>query len=391
MTHTFGIPLAAVLLAGMSNPSAWAAQLDAPLEQQDLFVSGTGGYHTYRIPALLTTRRGSVLAFCEGRKLGRSDAGDIDLLRRRSSDGGKTWSAQQVIWDDSTNTCGNPCAVLDEQTGVVWLLLTHNLGGDKEDAIIRRTAVGTRTVWVCRSDDEGVSWSKPVEIAASVKDSTWSWYATGPGIGIQLRHGLQRGRLVIPCDHSYELDNTGSKETAQGSHVIFSDDHGKTWQRGGVVRPNMDECQVVELADGRGTLLLNMRSYAGRRRRAESVSHDGGLTWSAPQDQPQLIEPVCQASLMRYSWPVDGDVSRLLFSNPADAKHRRSMTVRLSRDECKTWPDSRVLHDGPAAYSCLAKLPDGRVACLYECGRSNAYERITFAAFGLTELCNGAR
>jgi sialidase-1 len=151
----------------------------------------------------------------------------------------------------------------------------------------------------------------------------------------------------------------------------------------------VNECQVVERADGQGTLLLDMRSYAGRSRRAQAVSPDGGRTWSAPQDHAELIEPVCQASLVRYSWPERGARSRLLFSNPADEKRRRSLTVRLSEDEGQTWPVSRVLHAGPAAYSCLARLPDGRIGCLYECGQTNANEKITLAVLELKWLTTG--
>lgn len=378
----------ALALAAWSNLLAGAGTREAALEKQDLFVSGTSDYHTYRIPALLATRKGTVLAFCEGRKLGRSDSGDIDLLMRRSADGGQTWGAQQVIWDDGLNTCGNPCPVLDEKTGTIWLLLTHNRGDDNERDIKLHTARGTRTVWVCRSTDNGKTWSRPVEITRDTKDPAWGWYATGPGVGIQIRHGPHQGRLVIPCDHSYDdpQGNLRGMPVEYGSHVIYSDNHGKSWKLGGVIRPKVNECQVVELADGQGTLLLDMRAYFGRSRRAQSISRDGGLTWLSPQDQPELIEPVCQASLIRYAWPARREPGRLLFSNPADEKRRRAMTVRLSQDDGKTWPVDRVLHEGPAAYSCLAKLRDGRAACLYERGVTNANERITFAAFSLDWL-----
>jgi sialidase-1 len=171
-----------------------------------------------------------------------------------------------------------------------------------------------------------------------------------------------------------------------GAHVIFSDDHGKSWELGGIIRPKVNECQVVELADGKGSLLLDMRAYFGRSRRAQSISRDGGLTWTAPQDHPELIEPVCQASMIRHEWSRGDNSGVLLFSNPADEKRRIKMTVRLSEDEGKTWPVSRVLHEGPAAYSCLAKLSDGRAACLYERGVTNAYERITLAAFDVNWL-----
>ena len=359
-----------------------------PLEQTEVFVSGTEGYHTYRIPAIIATPKGALLAFCEGRKSSAGDSGDIDLLLKRSTNGGKSWTAQTVVWDDGPNTCGNPCAVVDQQTGDIWLLLTHNLGADTEARIKVGTSKASRTVWVCHSRDDGRTWSPPAEITSQVKDPAWGWYATGPGVGIQIKSGAHQGRLVIPCDHSYDAAATGSSEAKIefGSHVIFSDDHGATWKLGGVIRPKVNECQVVELADGQGTLLLNMRSYQGSHRRAEATSRDGGLTWTPPSDHAELIEPVCQASFLRLTWPGEHSASQLLFSNPADEKRRRNFTVRLSRDDGKTWPVTRTLHEGAAAYSCLVALPDGKIGCLYERGETNAYERISFAAFTLDWL-----
>ncbi|HWG44353.1 MAG TPA: CocE/NonD family hydrolase [Gemmataceae bacterium] len=341
------------------------------LEQAPVFLSGRDGYHTYRIPSLLVTKKGTLLAFCEGRKKGGGDAGDIDLLLKRSFDGGKTWAKTQVVWDDGENTCGNPCPVVDQRTGTIWLLLTHNLGHDTEAMILDGTSKGTRTVWVMRSDDDGATWSKPVEITRDVKKRDWTWYATGPGVGIQLK----TGRLVIPCDNHL----AGSK--VQQSHVIISDDAGKTWKLGGVVGPQCDESQVVELRDG--SLLLNMRSYRRENRRLIAISKDGGDTFSKPVADPQLIEPVCQASILRYA----GERGGILFSNPASTK-REKMTVRLSRDEGKTWSNARVLHDGPSAYSCLAVLPNGTIACLYERGDRSAYETITFARCSLDGLAD---
>jgi sialidase-1 len=347
----------------------------AEIEKVDVFVSGKDTYHTYRIPAALVTPKGAVLAFCEGRKAGRSDAGNIDLLLKRSDDGGKTWSASQVVWDDADNTCGNPCPVVDRKTGTIWLLLTHNLGKDTEAMILDRKSKGTRTVWVSKSTDDGVTWSKPSEITKDVKDPKWTWYATGPGCGIQTKSG----RLVIPCDHYVE----GSK--ARHSHTIYSDDGGATWKLGGAAQEKTNECQVAERADG--SLVLNMRSYHGKNRRAVATSKDGGLTWSDVTLDDALIEPTCQASLLRY--PVkDDNKDRLLFSNPASTK-REKMTVRLSLDGGETWPASRLLHAGPAAYSALAILPDGIVGCLYECGEKSAYERIVFARFPLDWLADG--
>lgn len=348
-------------------------------EQTNLFVSGQQGYHTFRIPSLVVTKKGTVLAFCEGRRSSRSDSGDIDLVLKRSLDGGKTWQPMQTVADDGLNTMGNPCPVVDRDTGTIWLLMTRNLGEDHEGKIKDGTSKGSRECWVLESDDDGVTWSKPVEITKTTKAADWTWYATGPGCGIQLR----TGRLLIPCDHAL------ADSKLFRSHVIYSDDYGRSWKLGGVIGDHVNECQVVELTDG--TLLMNMRNYAtdaDKKRvhhRTVATSADGGLTWSKPKPDPALIEPVCQAAFLRYTAPPASDKNRLLFSNPASTQ-RIKMTVRLSYDEGKTWPVAKELHAGPSAYSALAVLPDMSIACLYERGEKHAYETITFARFTLEWL-----
>ena len=356
------------LLLVLSLPALAA---DPAVEEQTLFEAGEGGYHTYRIPSLITTKGGVVLAFCEGRKNNRGDAGDIDLLVRRSTDGGKTWGKVQVVWDEVDNTCGNPCPVVDQKTGTVWLLMTHNLRTDTEAKIVSGKGTGTRTVWLIQSTDDGATWDKPSEITKDVKKPGWTWYATGPGVGIQLKSG----RMLIPCDHKADGGKT------RGSHVIYSDDAGKTWKIGGVVGPECNECQAAELTDGR--VMLNMRAFRKTNRRLVATSADGGRTFAEPADDAALVEPVCQASLIRLP-----DKGGLAFSNPASTR-REKMTIRLSLDDGKTWPHSRLLYAGPSAYSCLTVLPDGRVGCLYERGEKDPYGRIVLARFPREWLAAG--
>lgn len=348
-------------------------KLATMLDQVEVFRAGDDGYHTFRIPSVIVTQKGTVLAFCEARKYGSGDSNDIDLVLKRSSDNGKTWGNLEVVWDDGGNTCGNPCPVIDQTTGTIWLLLTHNLGEDRERAIVQGKSAGTRTAWVSQSGDDGMTWSKPVEITQDVKKKNWTWYATGPGVGIQLRNG----RLVVPCD------NKEAETDRHQSHVIYSDDHGATWTLGAPVGPGCNECQVVELADGR--LMLNMRSYRGNNRRLVAYSKDKGNTWTPPEVDATLIEPVCQASLLRLSESGGDSETQLLFSNPASVKRER-MTVRLSMDDGETWPVARRLHEGPSAYSSLTILSDATLGCLYERGEKSPYEKITFARFTLEWL-----
>jgi sialidase-1 len=345
-------------------------------------VSGAEGFATFRIPAITVNGAGQLLAICEGRKHGGGDAGDIDTVFKISQDGGKTWGKLGVIWDDGANTCGNPCVVRDAEAGVIWLLNTWNRGDDHEGQIINQTSKNTRRVFASSSKDDGRTWSKAREITADVKLTNWTWYATGPGAGIQLQRGPHKGRLVIPCDHI----EAGTKRYY--SHVIYSDDHGQTWKLGGTTPSDqVNECEVVELADG--ALLLNMRSYdSTKKARQCALSRDGGGTWAQQHIVPELMDPICQASIRRLSWPEGGKPGAVVFANAASPRRER-MTVRASFDEGRTWPVSRRLSPQPEAYSCLVALPDGVIGLLYETGPKHPYEGVVFAAFTLDWLKAG--
>lgn len=350
--------------------------LDAS-KQVNVFTRGADGYHTYRIPSVIVTKAGTLLAFCEARKNGRGDAGNIDLVVKRSRDGGRTWGRMQVLWDDAGNTCGNPCPVVDRSTGRIVLLMTWNRGDDHESRIIARTSKDFRRPYVCASDDDGITWSKPMDLSKTCRDADWGWYATGPGVAIQLTRGPHKGRLVCPANHS----SLKYRDHKYASHVIFSDDGGKSWRRSEPIRPGCNESQVVELADG--ALMMNMRAYAPRGRRMVAISKDGGATWTQAVPRNDLPEPTCQASFLRYTTEADGGRNRLLFSNPPTRRGRERMTVKLSYDEGKSWPVSRLVHLGGGAYSCLTVLPDRTIGLLYE---KNGYKTITFARFPLDWL-----
>ncbi len=344
-----------------------------------LWQQGQDNYNGYRIPSLIVTTAGTLLAFCEGREGG--DSGDIDLLIKRSTDNGTTWSRQQIVWDHGKNTCGNPCPVVDQQSGRIWLFMTWNLGEDVESQIIRKESKDTRRVFLCFSDDDGLTWSEPVEVTETCKDASWGWYATGPGIGIQLTQGKYSNRLIIPANHSYDdPDGTiADGPFGHGAHALISDDYGKTWRKSQPIRPGCNESQIVELSDG--TLMMNMRSYNNKGCRAVSKSTDGGETWLKIWHDTTLVESRCQASILRYG-DYNGN-NLILFSNPAVKENRKRMTVRGSRDNGNSWSEKLVIYKGFAAYSCLTRLPDGQIGLLYEHADNGKprYHQIRFVRF----------
>ncbi len=334
-----------------------------------VYEGGKDGYHTYRIPALVVTAEGTLLAFCEGRKSSASDEGDIDLLVKRSEDGGKTWSEQMTVHEeggDAPITIGNPCPIVDEN-GTIHLPFTHN----------------NKRLFYTKSTDDGLTWSEPMEHTGILDgfDYPLVRIATGPGHGIQ----MSTGRLIAPVwvsDRERRDVNKNVTNRRYQSGIIYSDDAGVTWHTGGLVPPTirrLNEAMVIERRDG--SLFLNMRAY-GSGYRATSVSKDAGVTWCEPVLETDLPCPTCQASMIKLT---DREV---LFANPAvtvDGKvsgaNRRNLTVRLSTDEGRTWKYSHELDPGRAGYSDLAVAKDGTIFCLYECGEERYNQRLTIARF----------
>ena len=340
----------------------------------DVFVGGKDGYPAYRIPSVITTTRGSLLAFAEGRAT-LHDHAENDIVMKRSTNGGTTWSALQVIHEDGTNCLSNPTAVIVRQSGRVLMMYQRYAKGFDE----HKAAPGLDGPRICRtflqhSDDDGLTWSRPREITAQVKRPTVvTSTAAGPGIGIQLARGRHAGRILMP----FNQGPFGKWKV----YAAISDDGGETWRYGQTADEGApgfaNEVQFVELSDG--TVMLNARNQGGGEKiRKVALSQDGGETWSITRHDRALVEPVCQGSILRHASGSDVSATVILFSNPGTQAARTNGTIRLSRDEGRTWPVSRVLYPGSFAYSCLASLPDGSAACLFERDRTS---KITFARF----------
>jgi sialidase-1 len=390
------VGFAAALAAGVtaSTSPAWGTSTQHPrCETSVPYASGTDGYSAFRIPAVIATKSGALLAFAEGRLTGPGDAGNIDTVVKRSTDGGCTWGPLHVVQDSGPDTSGNPVPVVTTG-GRVVLLTTYNAGTATETAILRGevTAEQSRRVFVQYSDDGGGTWSAPREITADTKLANWRWYATGPMHGIQLIRGPHAGRLVVPANHSVAppagSTDLGSEAKYYGGHSLYSDDDGETWHIGYVDDNtdgyiNVNETTAAELADGR--VYFNTRDQNGTApgNRADAYSLDGGQSLQLPfRPQDTIAGPVVEGSVLQLSGPD----APLLYSGPADPANRAVMTIRVSRDGGATWQAALALSGLPAAYSDLVQVDAGTVGVLYETGNFGANETITFRRVAVRDL-----
>ncbi|MHC4754378.1 MAG: sialidase family protein [Planctomycetota bacterium] len=305
--------------------------------QVDVFKAGELGYKEFRIPSLVVTKSGTILAFTEAGWTS-ADAGDRDIKLRRSTDGGRTWTKEiELILDRGKSRCGSPATIVEAKTGRIHLI----------------TAVDSKEALHSFSDDDAVTWSELEKITYVFEKFKprydWTGFDTGPAKGIELSRGKFKGRFIQPMWLT-------KNNKAYRSGVIYSDDRGVTWKSGGLVREaelNTNECSVYEAADG--TLWMNTQ---------------------------------CLASTLRYSWPEEGR-GRVLFANPADERSRVNMTVRMSYDDGRSWPVAKQIYAGPSAYSCMVRMPNGDIGLLYECGEKYKYEKMAFTRFTLGWLTEG--
>lgn len=367
----FAMMLAAVPAAATGAKSSGSRGL----KQIDLAEYGSGGYPQYRIPALTVTNKGTLLAGYDGRPSMADLPSNITNLVRRSTDGGKSWKPAKIVRSaPAPKGFGDPSFIVDRDTGRIFVFysagvnegfLGSKTGTDPTDPDVQQTDYSY-------SDDDGRTWHSR-RITAQIKNPKWNGIFAASGEGIQVKRGTYAGRLV----QQYVIMIDGGEYAASA----YSDDHGKNWTMGKPVGPGMNENKVVELSDG--TLMLNVRAAPHR---LVAYSHDGGATWSKPKPDKQQADPSDNGSIIRYApnaKPSNPQSHWLLLSNNDDSELRRNLTVKMSCDDGKTWPISRVVDPGSAGYSTLTKLSSGKVGLFYE---RDGYRHMTYTSFGLKWL-----
>ncbi len=347
---------------------------------------GNDGSAAFRIPGLITTSKGTLISVYDIRwRSSRDLQDDIDVGISRSLNKGQTWLPMQKVMDmdewgglpQDQNGIGDPCILLDEKTGRIWIvgLWAH---GKPATATWNSSGPGmtpaeTGQFMLTYSDDDGITWSEPINITSQVKKPEWYLFFQGPGMGITMKDGT----LVFPAQFK-------DKDKMPHSTIIFSKDHGQTWQVGTGARSNTTEAQVAEVEPG--ILMLNMRDNRGGSR-AVSITRNMGKTWEEhPSSRSALREPICMASLIKVDASCNStgkDI--LLFSNPDSEKERHNMTIKVSFDGGLTWPkENQVLLDEGYGwgYSCLSMIDRETVGILYEGSGS----QLCFQAILLNDL-----
>lgn len=359
--------------------------------QTPVFVSGTEGFKSFRIPAIVKASNGDLLAFAEGRVAGSGDFGDIDIVMKRSQDDGKSWSAIQTVAAYDNLQAGNPAPVFDQSDPAYpqgRLFLFYNTGNNHENEV--RKGKGLREVWYKTSTDQGKTWSEPVNITLMTHrpnqpkvnpkynfKEDWRSYANTPGHAMQFTTGKFKGRIYIAANHS--AGDPKPKSTDYQAHGFYSDDHGKTFRISEDISfEGSNEATAAEISGGR--LLFNSRNQKGDvKARIVAVSSDGGAKWDTTYFDHNLPDPVCEGSILTIGRSKTGNI--LAFSNAADTQKRDNLTLRISFDDGKTWAKSYLVDKSTnneedfTAYSDLVQTGKNSVGVLYE---RNDYKSISF-------------
>lgn len=370
-----------IVLDGEKYPVQITRQLEAYRVATPLRNFGDDDVHSYRIPGLVTTPQGTLLAVYDIRRNSSKDLqGDIDVGLSRSENGGRSWEPMRVIMDRGTwgnlpedqNGIGDPAILVDPQSGVIWVaaLWMHGKPGEMawNSSKPGLDSDETGQFLIVKSEDDGKTWSEPVNITSQIKNPAWNLFFNGPGKGIVMKDGT----LVFAAQYK-------DPEAMPYSTIIYSKDKGESWHVGAGAKSNTTEAQVVELQGG--SLMLNMRDNRGGSR-SIAVTQDLGQTWEEHStSRNALPEPVCMASLIDNPYQN----RMLLFSNPASIKGRKNITIKVSLDDGETWDEARqvLLDEGTGwGYSCLTMINKKEVGILYESSVSN----ITFQIVPLKEI-----
>lgn len=332
--------------------------------------------HTYRIPGIITTGKGTLIAVYDIRYRHSGDLpANIDVGMNRSVDGGKTWEPMKIIMDmgppHENNGIGDPAVLYDPATKKIWVAALWSKGNNSiRDSRPGLSPDSSGQFVLVSSDDDGLTWSEPYNITSQVKNPKWHLYFNGPGNGIV----MQNGTLVFPSQYWDESKKPGMPH----SSIIYSEDNGKTWKSGIGAKSNTTEAQVVETTPG--TLMLNMRDNRGKYRSVATTT-DMGKTWVEHHTSSgALIDPVCMASFIKGRVNVKGSLKEVLFfSNVNSQTARINMSLRASVDAGESWPEELklLIDERPGyGYSALTLIDENTIGILYEGIRDLYFVRI---------------
>lgn len=366
---------------------AWQGKAEAPRRVGiGVRQAGDDGSAAYRIPGLVTSNCGTLLGVYDIRYNSSVDLQEkVDIGVSRSTDKGQTWEPMRTAMTfgetgglpHAQNGVGDPSILVDKKTNTIWIVAawTHGMGNGRawNNSMPGMTPDETAQLMLVKSEDDGKTWSQPINITSQVKHPSWYFLLQGPGRGIS----MQDGTLVFPIQFidSTRIPNAG---------IMYSKDRGKTWHLHNLARTNTTEAQVAEIEPG--TLMLNMRDNRGGSR-AVAITKDLGKTWTEhPSSRKALQEPVCMASLLKVE-AKDNITGKplLLFSNPNTTRGRHHITIKASLDNGLTWsPSQQVLLDEGESwgYSCLTLIDKETIGILYE----SSVAHMTFQAVKIKDL-----